>query len=355
MAESPKNHVRFASQCKKLREQILRKTSLPLIRLNLILPFVRELDRRRLNTDSVLAESGLVRETVLDNSVFVPSIVIHRFLEDAALAADDPHLAVRVGETLDWSRWTPMVEAASESRNLVGFLVRFIRAAESEASSARQELDIRAEHSTFRERRTTEQEIVPAQNDGFTSAYVLNLLRRAAGPVWDSEQVRLTVCDVAALPRRYMGVHIVGGDRMGIMVRFPSAWLVEPFNRENFLRQGGHGDRTDDLPKQFLDALQHVITPRLHQSELGLANVAAWVGTSPQSLQRKLRGAGTTLTSVVRELKKDRAIKDLLHTNRSIGDIASALGFDNPTSFTRAFKTWTGVPPREYRKQHRDF
>jgi len=29
------------------------------------------------------------------------------------------------------------------------------------------------------------------------------------------------------------------------------------------------------------------------------------------------------------------------------------LGFNNATSFTRAFKTWTGLPPREYRKQHR--
>lgn len=334
---------------------MLQKSSLPLVRLSLILPFVQELDRRRLHTDSVLAESGLVRETVLDNSVFVPPVVIHRFLEDAALAADDPHLAVRVGEALDWSGWAPMVEAASKSRNLVGFLVRFIRAAESEASSAHQELDIRAEHSTFRERRTTEQEIAPAQNDGFTSAYVLNLLRRAAGPVWDSEQVRLTVCDVAALPKRYMGVHIIGGDRMGITVRFPSAWLVEPFNRDDFLRQNGNGDRTIDLPKQFLDALRHVITPHLHEPELGLAAIAAWVGTSPQSLQRRLRAGGTTLTAVVRELKKDQAIEDLLGTSRSIGDIAAALGFDNPTSFTRAFKTWTGLPPRAYRKQHRDF
>lgn len=331
---------------------MIRKTSLPLVRLSLILPFVQELDRRRLNTDSVLAESGLVRETVLDNSIFVPPVVIHRFLEDAALAADDPHLAVRVGETLEWSGWPPMVEAASKARNLVGFLVRFIRAASSEASSARHELDIGAEYSVFREKRTTEQEITPAQNDAFTAAFTLGLLHRAAGPVWDAEQVRLTVCDVDALPRRYMGVYIVGGDRMGITVRFPSAWLVEPFNRDAFLGPSGNGNGTDDLPKQFLDALRHVIVPHIQDSELSLATVAAWVGTSPQSLQRKLRAGGTTLTAVVRELKKEKAIEDLLRTNRSIGDIASALGFDNATSFTRAFKTWTGLPPREYRKQH---
>ena len=331
---------------------MLRKTSIPLVRLSLILPFVQALDRRGLTADSVLAESGLVRETVLDNSIFVPPIVVHRFLEDAANAADDPHFAVRVGEQLDWSTWPPMVEAASKARNLVGFLVRFIRAASSEASSARHELDIGAEYSVFREKRTTEQEIAPAQNDAFTAAYTLRLLRRAAGPIWDPEQVRLTVCDVAALPERYIGVHIMGGDRMGVMVRFPSAWLVESFNRDSFLRFNGRGNEADDLPTQFLEALRHVIVPHLHDNELGLATVAAWVGTSPQSLQRKLRAGGTTLSAEIRDLKKTQAIEYLLQTDRSIRDIASRLGFNNPTSFTRAFKTWTGLSPRAYRKEH---
>lgn len=331
----------------------MQKTTLPLVRLSLIQPFVRELDRRGLKTESILAQNGLVRETVLDSSVFVPPIVIHRFLESTAQAADDPYLAVFVGEALDWSGWPPMVEAASKARNLVGFMVRFIRAASSEASSAHHELDIKAEFSVFREVRMTEQEIAPSQNDAFTAAYTLSLLQRAAGPVWDPEKVRLTVCDISAMPKRYMGVHIHGGDRLGIKVRFPTAWLIEPFYRDTFLRSNGNGDETRDLPKQFLDALRHLITPDLHQSELGVAIVAKKIGTSPQTLQRKLRSNGTTLSAVVRELKKEKAIKDLLRTDNSVGNIASALGFDNATSFTRAFKSWTGLPPREYRKQHR--
>jgi hypothetical protein len=69
-----------------------RKPGLPLVRLNLILPFVRELDRRGVDTNSVLAANGWVRDTISDASVFVPPIVVHRFLEDAAQAAGDPHL-----------------------------------------------------------------------------------------------------------------------------------------------------------------------------------------------------------------------------------------------------------------------
>ena len=61
---------------------------LPLVRLGLILPFVEELDRLGIPADAVLMRNGLVRATVCDPNVFVPAIVVHRFLEDAARAAE---------------------------------------------------------------------------------------------------------------------------------------------------------------------------------------------------------------------------------------------------------------------------
>lgn len=330
---------------------MLEKTPIPLVRLNLALPFVRELDRRGLNTNAVLATNGLVWETMLDSSIFVPPVVINRLLESAAEAANDPYLGVCVGESLDWSGWPPMMEAA-KARNLAGFLIRFIHAARTEASSAHHELEIGADFAVFREKRSTEQEILPSQNDAFTAAFILGLLRRAAGPVWDAGQVRLTVCDTKVLPDRYQGVHIFGGDPMGVIVRFPSTWLLERFNRESFFKSVSNGASAKDLPRQFLDALEHVIIPHLGESGLNLAAVAGKIGVSPQSLQRKLRMNGTTLSAVIRDLKRDRAIEYLLHSEHPVGDIASSLGFNNATSFTRAFKTWTGVSPREYRKKH---
>jgi AraC-like DNA-binding protein len=34
----------------------------------------------------------------------------------------------------------------------------------------------------------------------------------------------------------------------------------------------------------------------------------------------------------------------------SINDIASLMGFDEPSAFFRSFKKWTGMTPGEYRK-----
>jgi AraC-like DNA-binding protein len=74
---------------------------------------------------------------------------------------------------------------------------------------------------------------------------------------------------------------------------------------------------------------------------------------SRQSLQRKLKASGTTLSTEVIELKNHRAAEDLIHSDKSIAEIAASLGYSNPTSFTRAFRSWTGQSPRQYRKSHR--
>jgi len=169
----------------------------------------------RLNTTAVLTANGLVRETVLDANVFVPVVVVHRFPEDAARAANDPYFGVRVGESLDLSSWPPLVDAITRATTLGEFLVRFIRAAKDEASSARHSLEVGASHTSFKETRTSEQEIAPAQNDAFAAAFTLGLFRRGAGSSWSAEDVRLKVCDPNALPHRYLCIHIVGGDRMG--------------------------------------------------------------------------------------------------------------------------------------------
>jgi hypothetical protein len=78
-------------------------TKLPLIRLSLCIPFLLELEKRHVDANAVLSSNGLSREAMYDEAVFVPAIVIHRFLESAADAAQDPYLGVFIGENLDYS------------------------------------------------------------------------------------------------------------------------------------------------------------------------------------------------------------------------------------------------------------
>lgn len=328
-------------------------TALPLVRLNLILPFLEALDRLRLNTNALLTSNGLVRETVLDPNVFVPVVVVHRFLEGAAEEANDPYFGVRVGESLDLSNWPPFVDAVSRATTLGEFLIRFIRAVKDEASSAYHSLEVGVSYAFFKEIRTSEQEIAPAQNDAFTAAYTLGLLRRGSGSTWNGDDVRLKVCDPSVLPPHYLGVHIVGGDRMGMMVRFPTAWLLQPLDRRALVPSPPMSENRLRPPIEFVDALRQTLMLHLHHADLNVDYVARLTGINRQSLQRKLKASGTTFSTEVIELKKRRAGEDLVHSDKSIAEIAASLGFTNPTSFTRAFRAWTGESPRHYRKSRR--
>jgi hypothetical protein len=153
-------------------------TKLPLIRLSLCIPFLEELEKRHIDSDVVLSRNGLSRQAMYDDEVFVPSIVVHRFLEAAADAAQDPYLGVSIGENLDYSAWPPFTDAVLNSKFLLDFLSRFIRIASQDASSVKHSLDIRNDYAVFKETRLGEPEIAPSQNDAFTLGYVLNIIRR---------------------------------------------------------------------------------------------------------------------------------------------------------------------------------
>jgi AraC-like DNA-binding protein len=77
--------------------------------------------------------------------------------------------------------------------------------------------------------------------------------------------------------------------------------------------------------------------------------LAAELGLGASTLHRTLQRDGSPFRTIKEGLRRDLAIKHLTHSEMSIGDIAEALGFAEPSAFHRAFKNWTGVRPREYR------
>jgi AraC-like DNA-binding protein len=334
------------------RQDTSGKTTLPLVRLQLLLPFLNELDRLRVDTDAVLETHGIARESVQDSNLFISANIIHRFLEDVAAAANDPFFGVHVGEKLVFSAWSPLVDAAAHATTLADFLTRFILAASEDASSAKHSLDIKGAHSFFREHRVSEPEITPSQNDAFTAAYVLTILQSAVGDHWDPKRVLLQVCTPEALPAGYHDIQMVGGDNRGMSIRFPTVWLTHVINHREFIPSATASIKKNLPPGTFLEALWLTLIPRLGSDELTVDYVAQLLDLSRQSLQRRLKASGTSLTQELVRMKQQHAIEALVHTDRPVAEIGATLGFHSPASFTRAFKSWTGQSPRAYRNTH---
>lgn len=74
---------------------------------------------------------------------------------------------------------------------------------------------------------------------------------------------------------------------------------------------------------------------------------------SARSLHRQLQAEGQTLQALKDSVRLDRATTLLLRSDRALKRIAQACGFASDKSFLRAFKTWTGHSPAQYRALHR--
>jgi AraC-like DNA-binding protein len=74
-------------------------------------------------------------------------------------------------------------------------------------------------------------------------------------------------------------------------------------------------------------------------------SVADKLGTSGRTLRRHLGHEGHSLRSIVDELRRERA-DELLAGAMPIKEVAFALGFSEPSAFSRAYKRWTGKAPR---------
>ena len=84
-----------------------------------------------------------------------------------------------------------------------------------------------------------------------------------------------------------------------------------------------------------------------------LADAASAIHLSERSLSRHLADEGTTFRKIRDEATRDFAVDHLVKTRQSIDRIAAMAGFENTPAFYRAFKSWTGNTPGDYRRQNK--
>ena len=95
----------------------------------------------------------------------------------------------------------------------------------------------------------------------------------------------------------------------------------------------------------LVERVERLIAERLTKGEANLDAAATELGMSSRSLSRKLAELGTSFNGIVGSLRKDLALKYLQESNLSFTEIAFLLGYSEVSTFTHAFKRWTGTTP----------
>lgn len=104
-------------------------------------------------------------------------------------------------------------------------------------------------------------------------------------------------------------------------------------------------------PGSLSERTRHVVSEQLADGNPHADHVATRLGISVRTLQRQLAAEGTSHGKIVEQVRYEHALRLLDDQRLSIQEIASALGFAKPGSFTRAFKRWAGCSPVDHRKK----
>jgi len=88
----------------------------------------------------------------------------------------------------------------------------------------------------------------------------------------------------------------------------------------------------------------------LPSGHVSIEEAAGRLNMSARSLSRKLKQAGVSFKELLAETRKELGKRYIQDSNLTLTEISFLLGFAEMSSFSRAFRTWTGQSPSDHRK-----
>ena len=107
------------------------------------------------------------------------------------------------------------------------------------------------------------------------------------------------------------------------------------------------GPRRDGV---FAGRVRQAIKEGLPGGEARVDAACRRLGVSPRTLQRKLREEGTSFQGLLEETQRALAEFYLREPEVAICEVSYLTGFSQPSAFHRAFRRWTGLTPKEFRR-----
>jgi len=92
-----------------------------------------------------------------------------------------------------------------------------------------------------------------------------------------------------------------------------------------------------------------LVTQALGSSPVSIKNICAQMNMSERHLRRRLTEEGTSFRELLEQSRKEAADIFMADRKMSLSEIAQALGFNDQSAFSRAFKTWHEQTPRAFR------
>ncbi|MBZ5536305.1 MAG: AraC family transcriptional regulator [Acidobacteriia bacterium] len=157
---------------------------------------------------------------------------------------------------------------------------------------------------------------------------------------------------------RHFGCRVVCGAPRNAIV-FRAADAQRPFVTRNAELLGMLAPQFEEELKQehgdenFVERIRIAIQQRLTGRRPTIEDIADALHISSRTLQRRLQEEGSGFQRVLEEARRQLARHYLNNSVLELNEAAYLLGYEDSSSFVRAFRTWEGVPPARWREKQR--
>lgn len=259
-----------------------------------------------------------------------------------------PDFGSQIAVRYPWHRVQTLAPLIGNCKTLKELLVTFCEVASSQSSQVRFDLEARDDRYWFAANGN-----LLFRNDIQMEIYrltcMIQLIQLATGAGWRPEIVRLFMpntsltnfCPLIAASQIEFSCRQTAITIPGVVLKLPVRLEIPPSwgNLSNY-----------EIDASFIESLKLILEISIAHGQFKIELIALIVGISSRTLQRQLEAHGTSFNKVLGEVRYEIARENLLNTDQKIQEISVKLGYSDNSHFVRAFKRWSGMTPREFRK-----
>jgi AraC-like DNA-binding protein len=180
------------------------------------------------------------------------------------------------------------------------------------------------------------------------------ILRELCGSSWKPLHVQFSHAEpksAAPYLRSFRSSVIFDAAVSGIA--FASSWLRRPIAGADpalhrFVAEALRKAQADG-PFNFADQVQGVLPQMVLDGVLSAAAVARRFAIPERTLRRRLEAERTTLQQLINHTRFELARQLLHNTGLTVSEIAEALQYGDTSAFSRAFRNWAKLSPKQWR------
>jgi len=312
----------------------------------------RALSAHAIDASALFRRAGLDPERLGDSNARYPLTGMQRLWALATSATGDECFGLEVAQAWHPTTFHALGYSALASETLREALQRMVRYGRVVTTGARLELEQNGDEVTVKLLGSLPlDQMVPASIDAGVASIVI-LCRQGRGGQVDPIHVRLTRAQPACFGRLqdFFGCSIdFGGPENSLVFRASDLDAQLPTANPVLLRVNEQV-LTDYLARlersEVTVQVQAKLIQLLPSGEVEESSIARMLNLSLRSMQRKLKARGVSFRKLLDDTRRQLAEQYLKDSTLSVSEIAYLLGFAEVSSFSRAFKRWTGHAPR---------